>query len=73
MSLYEDMEPIDKTLMDVVSIGTAVATLTNLLPAVAAILTIVWTGIRIFESDSIQRLFGNPLTRPKKGGEADGV
>ena len=73
MLLHENTDPIDRAIMDIISIGTAVATLTSLLPAVAAILTIVWTGIRIFESDSIQRLFGNPLTRPKKGGEADGV
>ncbi len=65
MSLYEDMEPIDKTLMDVVSIGTAVATLTNLLPAVAAILTIVWTGIRIFETPTCQSLLGK-----KKNGQS---
>lgn len=30
----------------------------ELLPAVAAILTILWTAIRIYETDTVQRLLG---------------
>ena len=44
---------------DAISIVTVVGTLANLLPALAAILTIVWTAIRIWETDTIQRMFGN--------------
>lgn len=44
--------------VDAVSIGTVVATLAGWLPAVAALFTIVWTAIRIFETDTVQRLFG---------------
>lgn len=58
MSFYQEMEPLDKAILDVVSVGTAVATLANILPAFAAILTIVWTGIRIYETDTVQSLLG---------------
>jgi hypothetical protein len=47
-----------KQLGDAVSIITVVGTLAELLPAMAAILTIIWTAIRIWETDTVQRLFG---------------
>lgn len=40
---------------DAASIGVAVGTVAGWLPAVAALFTIVWTGIRIFESRTMQR------------------
>jgi hypothetical protein len=56
----KDLDPTDKTIIDVASIGTVAATLTDMLPAVAAILTIVWTAIRIYETPTIQKLlFGD--------------
>jgi hypothetical protein len=30
----------------------------DVLPAVAALFTIIWTGIRIYETDTVQRLLG---------------
>ena len=53
-----------KHIMDGVSVVTAVGTITKMLPAVAAVFTIVWTGIRIYESDTVQGLLGR-----KKNGE----
>jgi hypothetical protein len=47
-----------KQLGDAVSILTVVGALAELLPAIAAILTIVWTAIRIFETDTVQCMFG---------------
>ena len=47
-----------KQLGDAISIITVVGTLAELLPAVAAILTIIWTAIRIWETDTVQRMFG---------------
>lgn len=41
---------------DLLSIATLLGSLASLLPAVAAILTIIWTGIRIYETDTVQRL-----------------
>ncbi len=47
-----------KTVGDAVSVVTVVGTLANILPALAAIFTIVWTSIRIYETDTIQKLLG---------------
>jgi hypothetical protein len=47
-----------KHVVDGASIGTVLATLAGWLPAVAAIFTIVWTGIRIYESPTVQKLLG---------------
>ena len=43
---------------DALSVATVLGTLANLLPAIAALFTIIWTGIRIYETDTIQRLLG---------------
>lgn len=45
-----------KTTGDGTSIGVLVATLTDTLPAVAAIATIVWTLIRIYETETVQKI-----------------
>lgn len=45
-----------KQVTDVLSIGTVVATIAGWLPAIAALFTIVWTAIRIYESQTAQRL-----------------
>lgn len=45
-----------KQVMDVIAISTGAASLIGWLPAVAAGLTIVWTGIRIYETRTMQRL-----------------
>jgi len=43
---------------DAVSVGVVVGTLANLLPSIAALFTIVWTGIRIWETDTVKKLTG---------------
>jgi hypothetical protein len=43
-----------KASVDVASAGIAVGTIAQLLPHLAAILTIVWTLIRIFETDTVK-------------------
>ena len=53
----EDMEPT-KQVMDTVSVFTVVGTLGELLPPMAALVTIVWTGIRIYETETVQRMLG---------------
>jgi len=45
-----------KYVIDGVSFLTVVGTLAEMLPAVAAIFTIVWTAIRIWETKTIQKL-----------------
>lgn len=46
-----------KEVLDVAAASTAVMTLATWLPPIASLFTIVWLGIRIFESDTIQKLF----------------
>jgi hypothetical protein len=55
---HHDWSDTVKHIMDGVSVVTAVGTITNMLPAVAAIFTILWTGIRIYESATVQKLLG---------------
>lgn len=45
-----------KHVLDGVSIITVVGTLAEVLPAVAALFTIVWTAVRIYETDTVQKL-----------------
>jgi hypothetical protein len=47
-----------KTAIDALSIVTVVGTLAEVLPALAALFTIIWTALRIFETDTIQKLLG---------------
>ena len=52
---------------DALSIGTVVATLAGWLPALAALATLVWTGIRIYETKTVQRLIkGSKFDRRSK-------
>lgn len=39
---------------DVTSVATVSAALMGWLPAIAALVTIIWTGIRIYETDTVQ-------------------
>jgi hypothetical protein len=55
---HHDWSDNVKHIMDGISVVTAVGTITKMLPAVAAAFTIVWTGIRIYESKTVQKLLG---------------
>lgn len=43
-----------KSVMDAVSVVTVIGTLAQVLPAIAAAFTIVWTIIRIYETKTVQ-------------------
>jgi hypothetical protein len=47
-----------KTAVDALSIVTVVGTLAEILPAIAALFTIVWTILRIYETNTVQKLLG---------------
>lgn len=47
-----------KHIGDAVSAGVVIGALASWLPPVAALLAIVWTIIRIYETQTIQRLLG---------------
>lgn len=48
-----------KHVIDVVSITTVVGTLTTWLPPIAALLSIIWTGLRIYEMITGRELIDN--------------
>ncbi len=43
-----------KHIADGVSVITVIGTLAEILPAIAALFTIIWTGFRIYELDTVQ-------------------
>jgi hypothetical protein len=55
-----------KHVVDVISVGTVAGTIAGVLPSVAAIFTIVWTAIRIYETDTFRKLFGIPLNNSRR-------
>ena len=50
-----------KHVVDGLSIATVLGTLAEFLPAAAALFTVVWTGIRIYETRTIQKLLGKDI------------
>lgn len=59
-----------KHAIDIASIGVTLGALFQWLPAIASILTILWTAIRTWETATVQRLFGRG--GPAAGGCDDG-
>ena len=53
---FHNLPETAKMAGDVLSIATLLGSLASILPAVAAILTIVWTAIRILETDTVQKM-----------------
>ena len=47
-----------KHILDALSVITVVGALVDMLPSIAALFTIVWTGIRIYETNTVQRWLG---------------
>lgn len=43
-----------KHVIDFLSVITVLGTLVDMLPSIAALFTIVWTGLRIWESATVQ-------------------
>ena len=52
-----DMEEEAKTIVDSIAVGGTVATLAGWLPSVASLFTIIWLSLRIWESDTVKKLF----------------
>jgi hypothetical protein len=55
---FINMDEASKHLMDAFSVVTVLGTLADMLPSIAALFTIIWTGIRIFETKTVQKLMG---------------
>jgi len=52
-----------KQFIDALSLITVVGTLIDMLPSLSAVLSIIWVGIRIWETKTVQGWFG------RKGGK----
>lgn len=55
---FANLDESVKHIVDGLSVVTVLGTLVDMLPSIAAGFTIVWTGIRIWETDTVQKLFG---------------
>jgi hypothetical protein len=54
---YHSSETV-KHVADGLSVVTVLGTLAEVLPAVAALFTIIWTGFRIYETKTVQGWLG---------------
>lgn len=53
------LNPEDKIILDAAAVTTGVlGYLTDIMPTIALIFTVVWTGIRIYETQTVQKLLG---------------
>lgn len=55
---FFNMDEASKHILDFASVVTVLGTLADMLPAIAAIFTIVWTAIRIYETKTVQGWMG---------------
>ena len=62
-----NMEELTKQVVDMLSFATVLGTISAILPPLSALFTIVWVGIRIWETDTVQKLAGQKRRRDAKG------
>ena len=62
-----NIEEPTKQVVDVISLGTVIGTVSTILPPLSALFTIVWIGIRIWETDTVQEVVGRKRRRDEKG------
>ena len=55
---FEYLDEASKHIIDALSLVTVIGTLIDMLPSVAAVFTIVWTAIRIYETKTVQGWLG---------------
>ena len=48
---------VSKFVIDAASIFTVIGTLANMLPSIAALFSIIWSAIRIYETKTVQSWF----------------
>jgi hypothetical protein len=64
--MKDHLNETTKHVIDGLSLVTVLGALVELLPAVAAIFTIVWTAIRIYETNTVQQLLGKKKDAEQK-------
>jgi len=50
-----------KHVIDVLSILTVIGTLVDMLPSIAALISIIWSVIRIYETKTVQKWLGKTV------------
>lgn len=55
---FNHIDEASKHIIDFLSIATVLGTLVDMLPSIAAVFTIVWTAIRIYETKTVQGWLG---------------
>ena len=55
---FDSVSESVKYVIDALSFATVLGTLINMLPSVAALFTILWTAIRIYETKTVQGWLG---------------
>ena len=55
---FINMDEASKHIVDALSVATVLGTLVDMLPSIAAVFTIVWTAIRIYETKTVQGWLG---------------
>jgi len=55
---FDHMDEAVKHIVDALSVVTVLGTLVDMLPSIAALFTIVWTAIRIYETKTVQGWMG---------------
>lgn len=56
MMRYAELDETTRAGLDALSVLAVVGTLIDMLPSIAAVVTIVWTSIRIYETKTVQKL-----------------
>jgi len=51
-----DMDEATKNLIDFASVATMLGTIGAILPPLAALFTLIWTAIRIYETRTVQKI-----------------
>ena len=52
--MKDNLTESTKHVLDGISLVTVLGALVDILPAIAALFTIIWTGIRIYETKTVQ-------------------
>lgn len=60
-----------KATVDTVSVLSLVGALVQILPAIASLLTVIWTALRIYETDTVQRWLRGPTATDAEGASAE--
>lgn len=66
---FDGLSDTTKHVIDGLSITTTVAALFQMLPHIAALLSVIWGVIRIYETRTVQQLLGKKPPRNRKDDE----